>query len=126
MLPNANDLPPAPAKFTAGFNIALHVARDLRVPKTLVARRSAAMLCAAVPKTAIHKDRKFRARKDEIRSSRKGGMPPPPVHFGRAKKLRQQQLGAFVSARADQGHDARPLGLSKDVRHNPPAPAFTW
>jgi hypothetical protein len=75
------------------------------------------MFRAAMPETAINEHRHPGLWEDEIRPAKNGLMPPPSGDAMPPKEPHQGQFGVPVPARADAGHDLRPLGFAENVRH---------
>jgi hypothetical protein len=72
---------------------------------------------AAMPETAIHKDRNLRGAKYEIGPARHRRMPAPSAHPFLAKQMHQHEFSRFVSATSHRPHDIRTFRFAECVGH---------
>ena len=77
VLPNANDAPTKLAQFAVHAAVAGLIRDKLLFPERTVASGNFAMLGAAVPETAVHKNRQPVSPKKKIRFAENLLIPPP-------------------------------------------------
>jgi len=70
-----------------------------------------------VPETAVHENREFELRENEIRFAKKFLIAPPTCDAMRSQKYCQSQFRVLVPAPANPRHHFRPLRLGENVRH---------
>jgi len=87
------------------------------VPEPAVMAGPGAMLWAAVPETAVHKNRHPLRAKREIRLSKQSGMASPAEDAMPPQNLRQRPLRLLVPGRSNAPHHLRPLRFGEYVRH---------
>lgn len=66
MLPNTNDRPPSSLEGGVIAQVAVYVARDLRVPVVAVRDRLSAVLRARVPETPVDEDSDSSSRENDV------------------------------------------------------------
>jgi len=117
VLPQPDDGPACGAEGAFDIVVALSVAAEFGEPVCAVAARLAAVLRATMPEAAVNEDGEALAPKDEIGMAWHGLVSAPAGDAGSAEDGNQLQLGGFVAARADRGHDLAALLLCEYVGH---------
>jgi hypothetical protein len=75
----------------------------------------------AVPKAPIHKDRDAQSWEDKIGIPEQPKLSPPARKARLTQQLKEDLLGAGVTAREHPAHDLRPLATRESVGHSYPS-----
>jgi hypothetical protein len=86
---------------------------EFPVPEPAVMAGPCAMLRAAVPETAVHKNRHPPCAEREIRFSEQSGMAAPSGEAMPPQNFRQRQLRLLVPGGSNARHHLRPLGFGE-------------
>ena len=120
VLPDADDFPALAAELAVDSVVTGPVVLALFVPELLVGFRSSVAVGAAVPETAVDKDRDLLLGKGEVRLSGQRKMPSPAGEVIPLQQDEQGQLSLDIAPPSNQGHDFRALLFCTDVRHTQP------
>jgi hypothetical protein len=115
--PNAENSPAKFAKQPGNSTVAGGVAGDFAFPILAVSAGHAVVPRAAMPETTVNKDSQALTAENEVGTANERLVATPACDAGGAHDGDQLQLGGFIAARADGGHDFGPLFLCENVRH---------
>jgi hypothetical protein len=105
MLPNTNYLPSELAQLAVHIAVALAIGGNFCIPVFLVTAGSLITPWTTMPKTAVHKNNGPFAFECEVGLAKNRLVASPACNPVLPKYLYQLQLGRFVPARPDQGHN---------------------
>lgn len=117
MFPNPKHLPTGFFQEEGGFPVTKDISSDLVSPVPAVVARHSQVSGAAVPETAVHKDREASARKDKIGLADKSIVATPAGDAMRPENSGQPQFGGTVAGGPDRGHDLGSFLLGEHIGH---------
>jgi len=117
VLPNPQNTPAGAAQTSRHEQVPLAVAFDFITPITAIPFWLAQVLRAAVPKAAIHKNRKPIIAKHKIRTTQRRQMSSPAFDAMPPENLNEAQFGGLVPSGSHRCHDLRPFFLADRIGH---------
>jgi hypothetical protein len=117
VFPNADDAPTGFSEHPIHLAIPRLIRDEFLLPKGAIVGRDVGVFRTGVPETAVHKNRKPRFPKNEVRFAEHFLIPTPSGDAGFSQQSCQRQLRFLVAASANPGHDLGTFLLREYIRH---------